>query len=115
MNALSARRRALGSTSMKTHLSHIILDAVQRLVSLRPASGPRSEPSSTPDHVLRRLESVFEALSELSFQPDVVAAFDLSCDTLEAELPTAAVAAGLYDINCDEIRIVSARGLEHDL
>jgi GAF domain-containing protein len=64
---------------------------------------------------MRRLENVFESMSELSFQPDIGGALDLACDTLEAELPTAAVAAELYDIDADRIRIVAARGLEQEL
>jgi GAF domain-containing protein len=114
-------------TRMKAHLSHTLRNAVVRLadasqhtlskVTVRLSSALRLEPaaSSTPDHVMRRLESVFDALSELSFQPDIAAASDVVCDTLQAELPAAAVAAGLYDIDSDEIRIVAARGLEHDL
>jgi GAF domain-containing protein len=112
---------------MKTHLSHRLLDVVQRLanapqqtlskVSARFGAQLPEDPAlnAAPDHVVRRLESVFEALSDLSFQPDIAAALDLVCDTLQAELPTAAVAAGVYDINSDEIRIVAARGLEYDL
>lgn len=112
---------------MRAHLSHTLRNAVLRLadapqhtlskVTARLGRGLRSEPtaSSTPDHVLRRLECVFDALSELSFQPDVAAAGDLVCDALQAELPAAAVAAGVYDIDSDEIRIVAARGLDHDL
>lgn len=111
---------------MMTRLSHTFLNAVQRLadapehtlskvaarfnVALRPDSGT----GPTPDHVMNRLESVFEALSELSFQPHLAAAFDLACDTLQAELPAEAVAAGLYDIDRDEIRFVVARGVNSD-
>ena len=112
---------------MKTHLSHTLLNAMLRLadapqqtlskVSARFQGGFRPEPSSstTPDCVMMRLENVFEALSELAFQPDITAALELACETLQAELPTEALAAGLYDINTDEIRIAAARGLEHDL
>lgn len=111
---------------MKRRISHTLLNAVQRLagapehtlsrVAARFNVALRSEPSvhPAPEHVMTRLESVFEALSELSFQPHVTAAFELACDTLQAELPTEAVAAGLYDIDSDEIRIVAARGLEHE-
>jgi GAF domain-containing protein len=112
---------------MKTHFSHTLINALLRLadapeqtlskMTARFSGGSAAEPASgsTPDHVMRRLESVFEAMSELSFQPDIAAALDLACDTLQAELPTAAVAAGVYDINSDEMRIVAARGLECDL
>lgn len=110
---------------MKTHLSHTFLNAVLRLadapqqtlskVAARFSTGFEPEPTSpTPDHIVMRLETVFEALSELSAQPDIAAALDLACDTLQAELPTEAVAAGLYDIDADEVRIVVARGLAHD-
>jgi len=102
---------------MKTHLSHTFRNAMLRMVDApRFGTGPRRQPSSrpAPDHVVSRLENVFEALSELSFQPHVAAALDLACDTLQAELPAGAVAAGLYDIDSDEIRIVAARGAEHD-
>jgi GAF domain-containing protein len=112
---------------MKAHLSHTFRNAVLRLadapqqtlskVTARFSGALESEPSasSTPDHVMRRLESAFDALSELSFQPHIAAAADVICDTLQAELPSAAVAAGLYDIDSDEIRIVAARGMDHDL
>jgi GAF domain-containing protein len=112
---------------MKAHLSHTLLNALQRLasapqhtlskVTARFSTGLRLEPaaSAAPDHITTRLESVFDALSELSFQPDIAAAGDLVCDALQAELPSAAVAAGLYNIDSDEIRIVAARGLEHEL
>ena len=111
---------------MKSHISHTILRAVQRLadapehtlslVAARFSTElPQLNASPAPDHVMHRLESVFEALSELSFQPDVGAALELACDTMQAELPSQAIAAGVYDINADEIRIVSARGMEHDL
>jgi GAF domain-containing protein len=110
---------------MKTHLSYTLLNVVQRLsgppqqtfskVAARFSAGFELEPTlPTPDHVVARLETVFEALSELSGQPDVASALDLACDTLQAELPAAAVAAGLYDIDADEVRIVAARGLEHE-
>ena len=67
-----------------------------------------------PEHITRRLEDVFDALSELSFQPHVAAALDLACDVLQTELPTEAVAAGLHDIDADEIRFVTARGIGHE-
>src|SRR5262249_43772957 len=96
-----------------------LVDAPERTLSRVAArlSAVPAEPvaSSTPDHIVRRLENVFESLSDLAFQPDINGAFDLACDTLQAELPTAAVAAGLYDIDADRIRIVSARGLEEQL
>ncbi|HMI91163.1 MAG TPA: GAF domain-containing protein [Polyangiales bacterium] len=100
---------------MKTHLSHTLRNAMLRMLDASPfGMGRRGAASSrpAPDNVVRRLENVFEALSELSLQPHVAAAFDLACDTLQAELPTEAVAAGLYDIDSDEIRIVAARGAE---
>jgi GAF domain-containing protein len=112
---------------MKAHLSHTVLNALQRLadapkqtlskLAARFGTVLRPEPtaSSAPEHITTRLESVFDALSELAFQPDIAAAGDLVCDALQAELPSAAVAAGLYNIDSDEIRIVAARGLEHDL
>jgi GAF domain-containing protein len=111
---------------MKTYLSHT-LNALQRLVeapeqalskvTARLSRGAQPAPiaTSTPDHVERRLERVFDALSDLAFQPDTAAALDLACDTLQAELPTAAVAAGLYNINSDEVRIIAARGLDDAL
>src|SRR5690349_8434066 len=105
---------------MKSHLSHTILRVVQRLadapehtlslVAARFSTElPQLNANPAPDHVMHRLESVFDALSELSFQPNISAALDLACDTLQAELPAQAIAAGVYDINADEIRIVSAR------
>jgi GAF domain-containing protein len=112
---------------MKSYISQTVLRAVQRLadapeqtLSLVAARfGTELEldavPTPAPDHLMVQLEGVFEALSELPFQPDVSAALNLACDALQAELPSGAVAAGLYDINADEIRIVTARGMEHDL
>lgn len=112
---------------MKTYLSQTVLRVVQRLVDApehtlslvasRFSTELQPEPSANPapDHVMLRLESVFEALSELPFQPDTTAALELACDALQAELPSETVAAGLYNINADEIRIVAARGMEHDL
>lgn len=112
---------------MKSSLSQTVLRAVQRLVdapeqtlSLVAARfGTELEldesPSPAPDHLMVQLESVFEALSELPFQPDINAALNLACDALQAELPSGAIAAGLYDINADEVRIVTARGMEQDL
>jgi GAF domain-containing protein len=79
----------------------------------RDSDGNRA-PDPHPSTSCAGSKTVSEALSELSFQPHVAAAFDLACDTLQAELPTEAVAAGLYDIDSDEIRIVAARGPEHD-
>jgi hypothetical protein len=111
---------------MKTHFSHTLLNAILRLADAPERtlsrvtarlSGVPAEPAAnaTPDHIVRRLENVFESLSDLAFQSNITGALDLVCETLEAELPTAAVAAGLYDIDADQIRIVSARGLEHEL
>jgi GAF domain-containing protein len=112
---------------MKTHFSHTFINAVLRLadapqhtlskVAALVRGDVVSAPTTgtTPEHVVRRLENVFEALGELSAQPDLVSALDLACDTLHAELPNAATAAGLYDIDADAIRVIAARGLEHDL
>lgn len=96
---------------MKTHFSHTFLNVLTRL-----GGGTRRDRNSSPppDHVVLRLESVFEALSELPSQPHVAAAFELACETLEAELPSAGVAAGRYDIDADEIRILAARGVQHE-
>jgi GAF domain-containing protein len=109
-----------------THLSHTFLSAVLRIarapqrtlatVAARFSAAPRpAQLNAPPDHVVVRLESVFEALSDLSSQPHIGAALDLACEALQAELPTATMAAGLYDIDSDEVRIVAARGAEHDL
>lgn len=112
---------------IKSYLSQTVMRVVQRvadapettlsLVAARFGTELRLEPSAepAPDHVVVRLESAFDALSELPFQQDVGAAFDLACDVLQAELPSEAIAGGLYDINADEIRIVAARGMEQDL
>ena len=127
--SISGQRPARGFEvrRMRTHLSHTLRNVVLRLadapqhtfskMTARFSRGLRlpAKPSATPEHVVRRLEGVFDALSELSFQPDVAAAGDLVCDALQAELPAAAVAAGLYDIDSDEIRIVAARGLDREL
>lgn len=110
-----------------THIPHSLLDAVLRLadapqrtlskVTARLSHDFVGEATSspTPDHVALRLEGVFELLSDLPSAPNTAAALDMACDALHAELPTEAVAAGLYDIDADEIRIVSALGLEQDL
>jgi GAF domain-containing protein len=111
---------------MKSYLSHTLANVVQRLsdapeqtLSLVAARFSTELPAvnegEPPDHVVQRLESVFEALSELQLQPSVSAALDFACNVLQAELPSEAVAAGLYDINADEVRIVAARGMEDDL
>lgn len=110
---------------MKAHLSHTILETVLRLsgapaqtisrLSARSSTQLRAQSvTHAPDHVVTRLERVFEALSELSAQPDTAAALEYACDALQAELPTRAVAAGLYDIDRDEICIVAARGPDHE-
>lgn len=78
-------------------------------------SFPEPNLGPTPDYITSRLETVFDALSELPLQNGVAAALELACESLSSELPTAALAAGLYDINCDEVRIVAARGPERDL
>jgi GAF domain-containing protein len=110
-----------------THLSHRFLTAVLRMtrasqhtlsnVAARFSTGAQAVQTggAPPDHVVMRLEGVFEALSDLSAQPHIAAALDLACDALQAELPTAVMAAGLYDIDSDEVRIVAARGAEHEL
>jgi GAF domain-containing protein len=110
-----------------THLSHTLLNALLRMAGapehtlskvaarLGTKVRPAQAGDAAPDHVVMRLESVFEALSDLAAQPSVGAAFDLACHALQAELPTEAVAAGLYDIDSDEIRIVSAGGAEPEL
>lgn len=112
---------------MKTYLSHTILRIVQRLadtpehtlsrVAARFSTElyPEANASPAPEYIVQRLESTFEALSELPFQRDIGAALELACDVLDAELPAQAIAAGLYNINADEIRIVAARGMEQDL
>ena len=104
---------------MMTHLSHTLLNAVLRLTGATQDTRTvlRAAPPSIPppDHVVRRLEDVFEALAELSHQPHVAGALELACDTLQAELPTEAGAAALYDIDSDELCFVVARGVEHDL
>jgi hypothetical protein len=112
---------------MKTHISYTVLKAVRLIadapqqtlskVAARLGGSLPPRPSSIPPpaHVTLRLETVFEELSELALQPHIAAALDLACDTLQAELPTEAIAAGLYDIDNDEIRIVAARGLGHEL
>ena len=108
-----------------TYLSYILRNAVTRLTDapqrtlsrvtarFAPRVGAPAKANShpPPDHVTTRLEGVFEALSELSFQPHVAAALELACDALQAELPTEAVAAGLHDIDANEIRFVTARGV----
>jgi GAF domain len=112
----------LGVTHLSARLRNAVLrlaDAPQRTLSnlasrVGPSSGVRPPVSVPPPEHLTRLESVFEALSELPEQPHVAAAFELACDTLQAELPTQAVAAGLYDIDADQIRFVAARGAKRD-
>jgi GAF domain-containing protein len=110
---------------MKPHLSHTLLETVLRLsgapsetisrLSARSSTQLRAQPAGhAPDHVVKRLESMFEALSDLALQPDADAALELACDALQAELATKTVAAGLYDIDRDEIRIVAARGPERE-
>lgn len=112
---------------IKSYLSQTVMRVVQRLadapehtlsaVAARFGTEQDLEPNAEPppEHVLVRLESAFEALSELPFQQDVGAAFDLACDVLQTELPSEAIAGGVYNINADEIRIVAARGMEQDL
>jgi len=88
----------------------------------RVASGrlPRNLRVSTvrpppPPHVESRLEEVFDALAELPQQPNVGAALELASDALESELPTAAMAIALHDIDKDEMCFVVARGVAHEL
>jgi hypothetical protein len=118
-------RDDLAAKEMKAHLSHTLLETVLRLsgappqtisrLSARSSTQVRAQPvGHPPDHVVTRLERVFEALTDLSAQPSTASALDLACDALQAELPTGVIAAGLYDIDCDEIRIVAARGSEHE-
>ena len=85
-----------------THLSARLRNAVLRLADapqrtlsnlasrVGPSSGVRAQVSVPPPEHLTRLESVFEALSELPEQPHVAAAFELACDALQAELPAQA-------------------------
>lgn len=112
---------------MITHLSHTFLSAVLRMArapqsTLSRVAARISAPkvaadadTDTPDHIVTRLESVFDAMSELSSQPDVGSAFELACEALLAELPSGAMAAGVYDIDSDEVRIIAARGPERDM
>ncbi|HEX2676469.1 MAG TPA: GAF domain-containing protein [Polyangiales bacterium] len=112
---------------MRSHLSHTLADAVQRFVeapehvlsrvAARFSAPPQPAPAVPPteDHILLRLERVFEALTDLPFRSDVAAAFELACDALQDELPSEALIAGVYDIDADEIRVTSARGAEADL
>jgi GAF domain-containing protein len=105
-----------------TYISAFFRNAVLRLVdvpqwtrSKRQASGTMAKVVSLPppEHVTR-LESMFEALSELPAQPHVSAAVELASEALQAELPVEALAAGLYDIDVDEIRFVAANGARCD-
>lgn len=105
------RPKGRGSTRVTymAYLSSILRNAVSRLVTSRSGE-PVKPPSIPPPEHLSRLETMFESLSELSSQPHVAAALELACDALQSELPTAAIAAGLYDIDADEVRFVVARG-----
>ena len=108
-----------------TYLAYSLLERVaessQRALSRlsrKPPSGVRAiatgsiRPTAPADP---RLEEVFTAMSELPFQPHIAAALGLGLAALEAELPCTACAAGLHDIDSDEIRIVAAQGEGHEL
>jgi len=101
---------------MTTLLSHTLLNAVRRLAGtareIPRQPPPHPDSRRTPDHIMRRLEDVFDALGELSSQPHVAAALELVCDTLQAELPSESVVAGVYDIDSDEIRFMAAQGVD---
>ena len=108
-----------------TSLSHILRNAVLHLVevpqrTLSKVTGRFSVPNEVaalasipPPHVVSRLEDVFDGVSDLASQPSVLGALELACGVLQAELPTEALAAGLHDIDTDEIRFVVARGQGH--
>ena len=101
------------------YLTDIFRNAITRLaeapqrITPRPFPAVRSAPP--PAYVTARLENVFEELSELALQPHVAAAFELACDVLQAELPVEVMAAGLHDIDADEMRFLLARGADGDL
>jgi GAF domain-containing protein len=98
----------------------LLADAPQETLSRAAArfagrSRGRRATTPAPEHIVLRLENVFEALSELPFQPHIAAALELACDALQAELPTEAAVAGLYDIDSDELQIFVVRGAIGDL
>jgi len=97
-----------------------LADAPQRTLSkitahFTPELSSNAHSQHPPAHDTARLENVFVALSELAQQPHTAAALELACDTVAGELPSEALAAGLYDIDTDEIRFVVARGVGDDL
>jgi GAF domain-containing protein len=112
---------------MKAHFPHTFRRAVRLLADVPQETLSRAAArfagrsrvarvaSPAPEHVMLRLENVFEALSDLPFQPHVAAALEVACDTLQAELPTETAAAGLYDIDSDELQILVVRSAMHDL
>lgn len=112
---------------MLTNLSHTFQDTLLRLSdaprrAFERVWGRRFSPagaaplsSPPPANVTTRLEAMFDALSDLSAQPHVAAAFELACDALQVLLPTDLVGAGLYHIDTDEFRFVTARGLAREL
>lgn len=81
----------------------------------RPQLPLASERPPAPAHVQSRLETVFDELADLALAPNVASALELASDVLEAELPSAALVAGLHDIDNDEMRFVVARGIGHEL
>ena len=93
------------------------LRAVEVVKSLRPplTALRLSSAPPPPPYVQSRLEEVFDALADLSLQPSIVTALELASDALASELPTAAIAAALHDIDNDEMRFVVARGVGHEL
>jgi GAF domain-containing protein len=104
--------------SIRTALKRIA-DSPQRVVaslrgSLAPAISRLSVAPPAPAHVENRLEDVFDALADLSLQPNIATALELASDVLESELPTATLAAALHDIDTDEMRFVVARGSGHE-
>jgi len=110
----------------RAHFTHNLLSAVERLadapqrtLSLVTAQLgvqlPVTRSAPPPPHVTSRLEAAFDALSDLPLAQNVVAALDLACEVVQTELPSESVAAGLYDIDADEILFVSARGVGDDL
>jgi len=68
---------------------------------------PVAEPSGSRED---RLALAFEALSELPTMAHAAQALDHVAGLLDSLVPCAALAACLYDINDDSLRIVAARG-----
>ncbi len=82
----------------------------------RPLAVPRlTSAPPPPPYIQSRLEDVFDALADLSLQPNIATALELASEALAGELPTAAMAAALHDIDRDEMRFVVARGVGHEL